>query len=151
MIAFIGIDYGSKCIGLSWGTLDLGVAVPLQAITDYASLGQVFEQLRRIMDEKGCDAFVIGLPLHMNGQAGMRVREVERFSVLLRQHFSLPIYFVDERLSTYTAQCLVGLKKVSIKKEKRQKRSGIVDSRAASIILQDFLDSKNTMESLGPR
>ncbi|MDR2396718.1 MAG: Holliday junction resolvase RuvX [Puniceicoccales bacterium] len=143
MSTFIGIDYGSKRIGLSWGTLDLGVAVPIQAITDYTSLSQVLAQLRRVMDEKGCDAFVIGLPLHMNGQAGTRVKEVEQFSVLLRQHFSLPIHFVDERLSTYTAKCLVGLKKVSIKKEKQQKRSGIVDSRAASIILQDFLDSKS--------
>ncbi|MDR2768940.1 MAG: Holliday junction resolvase RuvX [Puniceicoccales bacterium] len=140
MTAFIGIDYGSKRIGLSWGTLDLGVAVPLKAITDYVSLNQVLTQLRRIMDEKGCDAFVIGLPLHMNGQAGTRVKTVERFSVLLHRHFNLPIHFVDERLSTYTAKGLVGLKKVSIKKEKQQKRLGIVDSRAASIILQDFLD-----------
>ncbi|MDR0755718.1 MAG: Holliday junction resolvase RuvX [Puniceicoccales bacterium] len=146
MTDFIGIDYGSKRIGLSWGTLDLGVAVPIQAITNYASLDQVLVQIRRIVDEKGCDAFVMGLPLHMNGQAGRRVKEVERFSVLLRQHFSLPIHFVDERLSTYAAQCLVGSKKVSIKKEKQQKRSGVVDSRAASIILQDFLDSKNKMQ-----
>jgi putative Holliday junction resolvase len=143
MIAFIGIDYGSKRIGLSWGTLDLGMAVPIQAITNYASLSQVLTQLRRVMDEKGCDAFVVGLPLHMNGQAGTRVKEVEQFSVLLHQHFNLPIHFVDERLSTYTAKCLVGLKKVSIKKEKQQKRLGVVDSRAASIILQDFLDSKS--------
>ncbi|MDR1254479.1 MAG: Holliday junction resolvase RuvX [Puniceicoccales bacterium] len=147
MTAFVGIDYGSKRIGLSWGTSDLGVAVPLQAIRNCVSLNQILAQLRRVVDEKGCDAFVVGLPLHMNGQAGMRVKKVERFSVLLRQHFNLPIHFVDERLSTYAAQCLVGLKKISIKKEKQQKCSGVVDSRAASIILQDFLDSKNAKEA----
>ena len=141
MTAYIGIDYGSKYIGLSWAIQELGVAVPLPAIVRWRSLDQVMHQLHQIKNEKTCDAFVLGLPVHMNGHKGKRVEEVKRFAELLQQTFHLPIYWMDERLTTYAAQIMFDIKPVNAKHAKQKKHSGIVDSRAASIILQDFLNS----------
>ncbi len=141
MASYIGIDYGSKYIGLSWGTQELGVAVPLPAIVHWHSLDQVMLHLSKIKQEKTCDAFVVGLPVHMNGTAGQRVDEVKLFVQHLQKNFNLPVHWVDERLSTYAAEHMFGLKPLNVKKAKQKKRSGVIDSRAASIILQDFLNA----------
>ena len=141
MNSFIGIDFGSKYIGLSWGCKDLQLAVPLDAIKQYTSLESVWVHLRALVREKSADAFVVGLPLNMDGSEGKRVQEVRQFVAKLQREIDLPVHFVDERLSTEAAQHLIGLKPGSIKQQKQKKRSGVIDSRAATLLLQDFLDS----------
>lgn len=140
---FIGIDYGSKYIGLSWGSDDLGVAVPLESIRNTSSIDDVLTPLKKVIFEKGCDAFVLGLPLHMNGTEGKRVQEVREFARKLENYFKKTIFFQDERLSTQATQYLSGYKAESLHKEKQRKARGIVDAQAAMIILQDFLDERN--------
>lgn len=137
---FIGIDYGSKYIGLSWGSDELGVAVPLQSLCNFSSIENVVEHLNRLVLEKGCDAFVLGLPLHMDGTEGTRVQEVRRFADQLKTYIPKPIFFQDERLSTQATQYLSGYQAKSLQKAKKQKARGIVDSQSAMIILQDFLE-----------
>ena len=139
---FIGIDYGSKYIGLSWGSDDLGVAVPLESICNVTSIDCVFTYLNRIVSEKGCDAFVLGLPLHMDGTEGLRVQEVRKFATKLETRLNKPIFFQDERLSTQATQYLPGHQAASLHKAKKQKARGIVDSQSAMIILQDFLEQR---------
>ncbi len=138
---FIGIDYGSKYIGLSWGSEDLGVAVPLKSLRN-TSPSDVFVALNKIVAEKGCDAFVLGLPLHMDGNEGRRVQEVRQFANKLEAQLKKPIFFQDERLSTQATQYLSGNQTQSLHKAKKQKARGIVDSQAAMIILQDFLEQR---------
>ena len=137
---FIGIDYGSKHIGLSWGSENLGLAVPLESLRNTSSPEGIFVALNKIVEEKGCDAFVLGLPLHMDGTEGRRVQEVRAFAKKLEAYFKKPIFFQDERLSTQATQYLSGYQAQSLHKAKKQKARGIVDSQAAMIILQDFLD-----------
>ena len=137
---FIGIDYGSKYIGLSWGSGDLGVVVPLEPICNISSWEEACKSLDKVVKEKGCDAFVLGLPLHMDGTEGIRVQEVRRFAKKLEAHFKKPIFFQDERLSTQATQYLSGNQAQSLHKAKKQKARGIVDSQSAMIILQDFLE-----------
>ena len=139
---YIGIDYGSKHIGLSWGTDELGIAVPLNAIVNFSTVEDVFSSLKVIAFEKGCQAFVLGLPLHMDGTEGVRVQEVRKFAKKLAEAFSKPIYFQDERLSTQATQYLSLKPKQALRPFKKQKARGIIDSQAATIILQDFLDQK---------
>ena len=140
---YIGIDFGTKCMGLSWGSDDLNMAVPLPAILHFQTFDQVFSQLKNVCLEKGCHAFVLGLPLHMNGKEGSRAKEVRNFADQLTKYFNKPVYFQDERLSTQAAQYLSGYQAQSLEKAKKQKQRGIIDSQAAAIILQDFLDEKN--------
>jgi putative Holliday junction resolvase len=131
----LGIDHGARRIGLSFGD-ELGVATPLPALTDadeakrWAALGAVVRQ-RRVTD------LVIGYPLNMDDSPGFKAKEVEAFAGRLRGEFGLPVHLVDERLTSYEAES-------TIAKSKRRdlRASGIIDSRAATIILQDFLNQK---------
>ena len=131
----LGIDYGTRRIGLSYGD-DLGVATPLPALVQPAreqrwlALGVVVRQ-RRITD------LVLGYPYNMDGTAGFKAKEVDAFAVRLRAEFGLPVHLVDERLTSHEAEATIA------KARRREVRaSGVVDSRAATIILQDFLDQK---------
>ena len=141
---FIGIDYGSKYIGLSWGSDELGMAVPLESLRNFSSIENVVEHLNQLVIEKGCDAFVIGLPLHMDGTEGARVQEVRRFTDQLKTYIHKPIFFQDERLSTQATQYLSGYQAKSLPKAKKQKMRGIVDAQSAMIILQDFLEQRES-------
>ena len=130
---FLGIDYGARRIGVAYGD-DLGVATPLPALvaadpeSRWAALGALLTD-RRITD------IVLGYPYNMDGSAGPKAKEVEAYAARLRTGFGLPVHFVDERLTSYEAESTIG------RKDRRALRSsGIVDSRAATLILQDYLD-----------
>ncbi|HEX2852873.1 MAG TPA: Holliday junction resolvase RuvX [Opitutaceae bacterium] len=131
----LGIDYGARRIGLSYGD-DLGVATPLAALTDaeeakrWAALAAVVK-LRRATD------LVLGYPFNMDDSVGFKAKEVDAFAARLRAEFALPVHLIDERLTSYEAES-------TIAKSKRRdvRASGIIDSRAATLILQDFLNQK---------
>ena len=129
----LGIDYGARRIGLSYGD-ELGVATPLPALTD-ADLGKRWAALRQLIAQRRVTDLVLGHPLNMDGSAGFKAKEVDAFAARLRQEFNLPVHLVDERLTSYEAESTIA------KSKRREVRaSGIIDSRAATIILQDFLN-----------
>jgi len=131
----LGIDYGTKRIGLSQGD-EIGVATPLPALTEglsemsWQKLGEIIKQ-RRITD------LVVGYPYNMDGSVGFKAKEVDAFAAKLKEKFGLPVHLVDETLTSYEAESSIA------KKNRRDVRdSGLIDSRAACLILQDFLDQK---------
>jgi putative Holliday junction resolvase len=120
----LGIDYGAKRVGLSHGD-EVGVATPLPALTD-ATEDARWEKL---------GAVVIGYPYNMDGSTGFKAKEVDGFVAKLKEKFGLPVHLIDETLTSYAAESTIA------KKDRRGVRdSGLIDSRAATIILQDFLD-----------
>jgi putative Holliday junction resolvase len=131
----LGIDYGTKRVGLAHGD-DIGVATPLPALVDadaavrWTKLGGVIRQ-RRITD------LVLGHPYNMDGSAGFKAKEVEAFAARLQKQFSLPVHLVDETLTSYAAE-----ESVPKKARRGVRDSGLIDSRAACLILQDFLDQR---------
>lgn len=131
----LGIDYGTRRIGLGYGD-DIGVATPLPALVQ-ADADQRWEELTRIVRERRITDLVLGYPYNMDGTAGFKAKEVDAFADELRARFGLPVHLVDERLTSYEAES-------TIAKGKRRdvRASGLVDSRAATIILQDFLDQR---------
>ncbi len=135
---YLGIDYGSKFIGLAWGSDDLKVVVPLKALR-VRSTEQVLKDLQKIVNERGCNAFVIGLPVHADGTQGQRVKEVRYFAEHLKQHFNLRIYFQDERFSTQTARMWTGANNLSLRQAKAKKEKGVIDSTAAAVILEEWM------------
>jgi putative Holliday junction resolvase len=131
----LGIDYGTKRVGLAHGD-EVGVATPLPALIDaddavrWRKLGEVIQQ-RRITD------LVLGYPYNMDGSAGFKAKEVDGFAAKLKVAFGLPVHLVDETLTSSEAESSIA------KKDRRGLRSsGLVDSRAACLILQDYLDQK---------
>jgi len=132
----LGIDYGTRRIGLAGGD-DLGLATPLPALTQ-TDEGARWAGLIAVVKVRRPTDLVLGYPFNMDGSAGFKAKEVEAFAARLRAEFRLPVHFVDERLTSYEAEGTIA------KSKRREVRaSGVVDSRAAAIILQDFLNQKN--------
>jgi putative Holliday junction resolvase len=131
----LGIDHGARRVGLSYGD-DLGVATPLAALTD-ADEGKRWAALIALIGQRRITDIVLGHPLNMDDSAGPKAKEAEAFAARLRTATGLPVHLIDERLTSYEAES-------TIAKSKRRdvRASGIIDSRAATIILQDFLDLK---------
>jgi len=129
----VGIDYGSRRVGLAFG-YELGVAVPLPALTQ-ADPARRWAALLAVVRERQATEVVIGHPLNMDDTAGPKAKEVEAVAEKLRAELGLPVHLVDERLTSYEAES-------TIAKAKRRdvRASGLIDSRAATLILQDYLN-----------
>ncbi|HVU19023.1 MAG TPA: Holliday junction resolvase RuvX [Candidatus Didemnitutus sp.] len=133
----LGIDFGAKRVGLSHGD-EVGVATPLPALVGVgptervARIGELVKQ-RRITD------LVVGYPYNMDGTAGFKAKEVDAFVTELKNAFGLPVHLVDETLTSYAAE-----ESIAPKSRRQVRSSGLVDSRAACLILQDFLDHRQT-------
>ena len=130
MPVYLGIDYGTRRIGLAWAD-ELEVAFPLGVIAGVESKGWL-EQLSKVVEERGVTEFVVGYPLHMDGEVGLRAKEVDSFADRLREKFELPVSKVDERLTSLAAEEALG--------KKANPKDGKIDATAASLILKDFLD-----------
>lgn len=131
----LGIDYGSRRVGLSYGD-EIGVATPLPALVE-ADEARRWAALVGVVKARRVTDLVIGYPYNMDGSVGFKAKEVGAFAERLRKEFNLPVHYVDERLTSYEAED-------SIPKSKRRdvRASGLIDSRAATIILQDFLNQR---------
>lgn len=130
---FLGLDYGARRIGLAYGD-DLGVATPLPALTA-ADPGRRWAGLAAVVKERRVTAIVVGHPLNMDGSLGPKSAEVEEFARRVRSEFGIPVHLVDERLTSHEAESTI-----APAKRRSVRATGIVDSRAATIILQDYLD-----------
>ncbi|MFN7340681.1 MAG: Holliday junction resolvase RuvX [Opitutia bacterium] len=141
MPVYLGIDYGERRIGLSHGD-DLGFAFALPAALEpepEARLARIAQEIerRRVTD------LVVGYPLRLDGSRSRTTDAADRFIATLEQRFRLPIHRVDESLSSAAAEDALARRKPRSPQERRsQQRDGQVDSRAAQVILQDFLNSR---------
>ena len=138
---YLGVDYGRKRVGLSFAEGELGIAVPLPPIVNQQA-GSVFEKIGQLAQERRVEELVIGYPLHMDGRQGKRTDEVDEFIRGLEKRLNLKVHRVDERLSTSRVESdfkAMG-KKIS-------KKSGEIDSSAATLILQDFLEQNQLTQN----
>lgn len=131
----LGIDYGTRRIGLSYGD-EIGVATPLPALVQ-ATNEQRWAGLSEVVEKRGITDFVLGYPYNMDGSVGFKAKEVDGFTDKLRDVYGLPVHLIDERLTSFEAESSIAKSKL-----RDLRASGLVDSRAASIILQDFLDQR---------
>jgi putative Holliday junction resolvase len=130
---YLGIDWGEKRIGLAYAD-EVGVAVPLPAAVASTKKARM-QHIERTIQERSIAELVVGYPLNMNGSVGFKAREVDDFIKDLEKRFRLPVHRIDERLSSHAVeQGLRGQKK------KPDRKSGEIDSRAAALILQDFVE-----------
>ncbi|MBI5771080.1 MAG: Holliday junction resolvase RuvX [Verrucomicrobia bacterium] len=130
---FLGIDHGTRRIGLSFGD-ELGVATPLPALTE-ADEGKRWTALIAVVRQRRITDLVVGWPLNMDDTEGFKAKEVRIFADRLKAELGLPVHLVDERLTSYEAESTIA------KSKRRDVRgSGIIDSRSATLILQDYLN-----------
>ncbi|WPJ95789.1 Holliday junction resolvase RuvX [Coraliomargarita algicola] len=133
---YLGIDWGEKRIGLAFAD-EIGIAMPLPAAVA-PSKKERMRQIETMITQRRAQELVVGYPLNMDGSVGFKAREVDEFIVELEKRFRLPIHRVDERLSSHSVE--QGLKG---QKKKPSRQSGEIDSRAAALILQDFIEERN--------
>ena len=139
----LGIDYGTKRVGLAQGESAIGVATPLPALVD-ADEAVRWQKLGAVIKSRGITDLVLGYPYNMDGSIGFKAKEVDAFAARLKTQFGLPVHLVDETLTSNEAESSIA------KKDRRGLRdSGLVDSRAACLILQDFLNEQFPAEPTG--
>ncbi len=131
----MGIDYGSKRIGVAISDPSCTMAHPLDTILVRED-GSHMERLKAIVSDYDVSKIVVGLPYNMDGSTGDSANKVMQWSGELQTELGLPVELWDERLTTYEAHELLIHFKV-----KGQKRRQIVDKIAASIILKSYLDA----------
>jgi putative Holliday junction resolvase len=132
----MALDVGERRIGVALSDPTRTLASPLTTIRAVPRSTALKRILTLIRDYQ-VTTLVVGLPLTMNGDIGPQATLVQQFVDELRPLIAIPIAFVDERLTTVAAErMMIDLK---IKPEQRRAR---IDEMAASIILQDFLDSQ---------
>ena len=134
--AILGIDYGSKRMGLAVSDLLRTIATSYK-ILYRKNINTDLDELRKIIKEKEIGAIVMGLPLQMNGLEGDTAIEVRKFASILEENFGLPILLWDERLSSSAVESFL-IKEVDLS---RSKRSKVLDASAAAYILQGALDA----------
>jgi len=132
----LGIDYGSQRVGLSLSD-PLGIiAQPIEALKNDSSL---LINLQQISTRENVRLIVVGMPLNLKGHHAQKADEVYKFIKLLRAKLDIEIIACDERFTTTIAHKT--MLTMGTKKKERQKKDGRIDSMAASIILQGFLDN----------
>lgn len=132
--AIAGLDLGTKTIGLSLSDLGLRFATP-RPVIKRVKFSQDAEMLLSFAGKEKVAAFVIGLPMNMDGSSGPRVQATRAFVRNMEAKTALPFIFWDERLSTVAAER--ALLEMDVSRAKRAER---IDSAAASFILQGALD-----------
>ena len=129
----IGLDLGTKTIGVAVSDVELRVATPLTTIRRTKFKADAAELLRIAENEKAF-AIVIGLPLNMDGSEGPRAQAARAFGRNLSPLLDIPIVYWDERLSTVAAERAMIEADLS-----RKKRAERIDAAAAAIILEGAL------------
>jgi len=131
----LGLDLGSKTIGLALSDAMWTIASPMETIAKKKFTLDA-EKLFKIADEKNVGGLVLGLPLNMDGTEGPRCQSTRQFAQNILKLRDIPIVFWDERLSTAAVQRMM----IEEMDMTRKRRAEIVDKLAASYILQGFLD-----------
>ena len=133
----IGLDLGSKRIGVSICDEKQLIATPLKTITRN-TLNELIVELKVIIDENNIKGIIIGNPLNMDGSSGRSAQSVKDTSQKIEDNINIPICLWDERVSTVGAFNLSS--QLDINVSKREKK---IDENAAAFILQGAIDFLN--------
>lgn len=121
-MTYLGIDYGTKRIGLAIASDEITIPAPLDTI---ANTGDIVAQLKTVIAEEQAEKVVLGIPVSMEGHEGAFAKKVRAFGKELKKELDIPVIFVNEVLSTAEA---------------RARGATDLDAAAAAIILEDYLE-----------
>jgi putative Holliday junction resolvase len=137
----LAFDYGAKRVGVAVGETSTGIASPLATIAAEANEAR-FAAIDRIVAEWRPVGFIVGRPKHSDGSPHAVAKLAEKFARRLAARFDRPVAFVDETLTSATAERELATHRT------RARRVGDVDALAAAMILQSFLDDPAAHEPL---
>jgi len=131
----LGIDFGDVRLGFALSDITGTIASPLEVFARKNPACD-YNYIKTLAEKNEVDAVVIGLPVNMDGTTGDRARRTFDFAESLKKVVNLPVYFVDERLTSAASERMLIAADV-----RREKRRLIIDKIAAQAILQSFLDN----------
>ncbi|ARV62788.1 Holliday junction resolvase RuvX [Nostocales cyanobacterium HT-58-2] len=137
-ISALGLDVGRKRIGVA-GCDRTGLIATGLVTVERTSFEQDVEQIRRLVNERQVQVLVVGLPYSMDGSLGFQARQVQKFATRLAKALKLPVEYVDERLTSFQAEQMLIAENRSPSRHKQ-----LIDRKAASLILQQWLDARRT-------
>ena len=135
----LGIDIGSKKIGIAISNQEMTLATPLTVVHRSSQTSEDHETIKGIAHEWEVELLVVGMPLSLDGSLGAAAENVLQEITYLERNTGIPVDTFDERFTTTTAKQILHDQGIS---EKEQKN--VIDQVAASIILQAWLDRKKS-------
>jgi len=136
-MAVLGIDFGSRRLGLAISDEEERIALPLEPVESQGSKKDL-ATLTALMRARDVKRVVVGLPISMDGRRGAQAEAVERFADRLREGTELPVDLLDERLTSVEAERALE----ATGRRGRKKKKAFVDSVAAAVLLRTYLDQR---------
>ena len=135
-ISALGLDIGTKRIGIA-GCDGTGLIATGIMTLDRASFRDDVTQFQNLVQDRQVQILVAGLPYTLNGDIGPQALRVQKYAQRLAETLALPLEYVDERFTSVEAENLMKIAKISTAKHK-----GLIDRKAAALILQYWLDDQ---------
>ncbi len=136
-VRFIGLDLGSKRIGVSICDEKQSIATPFKTINK-TNTNELIDQLNVIIKENNIGGIIIGNPVNMDGSLGRSAQSVNDVALNISKSIDLPVILWDERLSTVGAFNISSFLDINV-----SKRVKTIDQNAAAFILQGAIDFLN--------
>ena len=136
-MAVLGIDFGSRRLGLAVSDLDDRIALPLEPVEsrgtekDVATIGE-------LVRSRAVSRIVVGMPIHLDGSRGAQAEATDRFAERLRETLALPVDLLDERWTTREAEQALE----ATGRRGRRKKKAVIDSVAATVLLRTYLEQR---------
>jgi putative Holliday junction resolvase len=140
----LAIDYGSARIGLALSDPTGTLARPLPFLPAKGDV-KLAREIAALATNEKAELILVGLPRNMDGSSGEAATKVQAFAACLNEATNLPIKFIDERLSTVQAS-----RQLQEAGKNTRKQRGQIDSEAACVLLQGYLDSQTPFPLLPP-
>ena len=133
----LGLDWGSKRIGMAISTRSIGIALPLRTLSR-ASWTNDVSAIKNIIQTHNISMIIIGLPLLLSGKLGQQALDIKNAVTKLQTEIEIPINLFDERLTTQQSYKI--LKETQTKSSKIDEK---IDEVSACLILQSYIDSNH--------
>ena len=133
----LGLDWGSKRIGIAISTNSTGIALPLRTLSRTSWTNDV-STIKNIIETHNVSMIIIGLPLLLSGKLGQQALDIKNPVTNLQTEIEIPINLFDERLTTQQSYKI--LKETQTKNSKIDEK---IDEVSACLILQSYIDSNH--------
>ncbi len=134
----MALDVGNVRIGIAVSDLMGIIANPLETYTRKGNITVDAQYIANLAKQKEVSLFISGLPLSLSGGENEQTLKTREFIEELKKHTDIPVQYMDERFTTLSAERV--LIEGNVRRENRKK---VIDKVAATIILQNYLDSKH--------
>ncbi len=134
---YLGLDLGSKTLGVALSDKTGTIASSLTIIRHNEEYESLISKVKELKEEYEVDEIVLGYPKNMNNTLGEKAKLSEKFKKMLEDNLKVKVHLIDERLTTKQVENILIANDTS-----RKKRKKVIDSLAATIILQSYLDKK---------